>query len=74
MEQLAQDIKNKKQQIFDYVVSTDQTEQQLFQGRDGWYLQLKEDLTLLLKNEEQIREKELFLLRKQAATGNLPLI
>ncbi len=66
MEQLEQEIKDKKKQIFDYVVSTGRQEQLLFQGNDAWYLQLKEEL-------KQLREERLILLRQQQQPqqGNL---
>ena len=65
MEQLEQEIKDKKRQIFDYVVSTGKSETQLLVERDEVLRELKEELKQLLKKEEQLREERLILLRQQ---------
>ena len=66
MEELAQEVKDKKKQILEYVVSTGKSEQQLCQTNDRWFLLLKEDL-------EQLWEERLILLRQQQQPqqGNL---
>ena len=71
MEELAQEIKDKKKQIFDYVVSTGKTETQLLVERDEVLKELKEELKELKEELKRKEEKEILLLKQQPQQGDL---